>query len=353
MLDQLHKTPAQISLLSLLINSESHHELLLKVLNNAHILHYITPEKFGGIINNITASRHLSFSKEEVSTKGRSHNQSLHIVQIQMLHDSQDNGFSLNVMLKATLNKLYFPSATLKISPLVVRAFDGSKREVMGKITLPIRIGPKTFDVTFQVMDIRPAYSCLLGKPLIHAAGAVLSSLHQKVKFIVDGQLISVMGEKELIINTPFLEALETSFQALEIVGTANTEVEGGDPKPSRVAIMAAKVLISNGFQPGKGLGRELHYIAEPIDNATLTFDNAGKSSRLDEGDDLEEEALEELERVLEQERPRLQSGVKVIKVINLGKEGEIKEIRVGKLMLPDLRQRLVELLRGYVNIFV
>ncbi|RDX99760.1 hypothetical protein CR513_17154, partial [Mucuna pruriens] len=45
MLDQLHKTPTQ-----------SHRNLLLKVLNDAHIAYDITPEKFEGIINNIITS---------------------------------------------------------------------------------------------------------------------------------------------------------------------------------------------------------------------------------------------------------------------------------------------------------
>ncbi|RDY09896.1 hypothetical protein CR513_05664, partial [Mucuna pruriens] len=74
-----------------------------------------------------------------------------------------DNGSSLNVMLKTTLDKLYSPGAILRNNPVMVRAFDGSKQEVMSEITLPIRIGPTTFDITFQVMDIRLAYSCLLG----------------------------------------------------------------------------------------------------------------------------------------------------------------------------------------------
>ncbi|RDY05209.1 hypothetical protein CR513_10994, partial [Mucuna pruriens] len=47
MLDQLHKTPAPISLFSLLINSEGHQELLLKVLNDAHVPQDITPENSG------------------------------------------------------------------------------------------------------------------------------------------------------------------------------------------------------------------------------------------------------------------------------------------------------------------
>ncbi|RDX67655.1 hypothetical protein CR513_53436, partial [Mucuna pruriens] len=131
-------------------------------------------------------------------------------------------------------------------------------------------------------MDIRMAYSCLLGKPWIHVVGTMTSSLYQKVKFIADQQLISVMGEKELMINTPLPieyieedeETLETSFQALEIVGMTNVESKEGGPKPSRATIMEAKVLISNDFQPGKGLGKELEGITESV---TLQ-ENLGKS---------------------------------------------------------------------------
>ncbi|RDX73769.1 hypothetical protein CR513_46576, partial [Mucuna pruriens] len=67
-------------------------------------------------------------------------------------------------------------------------------------------------------MDIRPAYSCILGKPWIHAIGAVPSSLHQRVKFIVDQQLVNVMGEKELMISI-LLSAkyVEKDEEALEI----------------------------------------------------------------------------------------------------------------------------------------
>ncbi|RDX76296.1 hypothetical protein CR513_43729, partial [Mucuna pruriens] len=105
--------------------------------------------------------------------------------------------------------------AILRNSPVMVMAFDGSKRELMGEITLPIRIGPTTFDITFQVMDIRLAYSCLLGRRWIHAAGAVPSSLHQKVKFIVDGQLINFIGEKEMMVSTPFpMEYIEEDEEA-------------------------------------------------------------------------------------------------------------------------------------------
>ncbi|RDX65958.1 putative protein K02A2.6, partial [Mucuna pruriens] len=73
---------------------------------------------------------------------------------------------------------------------------------------------------------------------------------------------------------------------------------------------------------------------------------------RSDEGDDLEEVELEDLEKLLEQERPRLQSGAEEIVVVNVGEEGEVKEIWVGRLMSTGLKQRLIKLLKEYVDIF-
>ncbi|RDY04762.1 hypothetical protein CR513_11484, partial [Mucuna pruriens] len=247
------------------------------------------------------------------------------------------------------------------------------------------------------------------------------------------------MGEKEVMISTPLPieyvegdeEALETSFQALEIVGTTSAGAEEGGSKLSTAAIMVAKVLISNGFQPGKEMGKDLDGIAElvalqenpgrfglgytkaaekrrprrkvpgnkwiranlyhyftsggiispdqiaaiedqlpkleewvlptnkswtigppkpylncintslQINNTNLEVNNASESYRQDEGEGPEEEALVELERLLEQ-----------LETINLGEEEERQEIRVGKQMLPDIREKLVELLREYVDVF-
>ncbi|RDX83626.1 hypothetical protein CR513_35436, partial [Mucuna pruriens] len=165
----MNKTPAQISLLSLPLNSEAHRNLLLKVLQEAHVAHDITAERFGSLVNNITSRGHLTFFEDEIPVEGRSHNQPLHIsvncggymIALVLI----DNGSSLNVLPKATFDKLTLVDAQLRASSVVVRAFDGSKREVMGEISLPILIGLALFNINFQVMDIQPAYSCLLRRP--------------------------------------------------------------------------------------------------------------------------------------------------------------------------------------------
>ena len=151
-----------------------------------------------------------------------------------------DNGSSLNVMPKTTLEKLPFNVSRLKPSSMVVRAFDGSRREVMGEIDIPIQIGPHTCNVVFQVMDINPDYNCLLGRPWIHVLGVVPLTLHQKVKFVVGGLLVIVLGEEDMLVScpssVPYVEAaeesLETAFQSFEVVSCASVETSPLLPCP-------------------------------------------------------------------------------------------------------------------------
>lgn len=143
--DQLHQTPSKISILSLLINSEAHRTALMKVLKQAHVGQDITVNQFDGIVNNITSCGNLSFSDEDLTNEGRNYNKALHI-SVKCGVDNMarvlvDTSSSLNVMPKITLNRLSF-KGTLKPSALVVKAFDGSRRSVVGEVDLPIKIGP-------------------------------------------------------------------------------------------------------------------------------------------------------------------------------------------------------------------
>jgi hypothetical protein len=151
----------------------------------------------------------------------------------------------------------------MKPSALIVKAFDGSRRTVIGEVELPILIGPHIFSINFQVMDINPAYNCLLGHPWIHAAGAVTSTLHQKMKFVIDDKLVIVSGEEDIMVSHlssfSYIEAdedaLETSFQALEIANTVLMEVE--EPKgkgiPSFSSWTKARSTIKEGSPEGRG----------------------------------------------------------------------------------------------------
>ena len=113
------------------MNSKPHRALLVKILNKAHIAQDISVEGFGGIINNITANNYLIFANEEIPIEGRGHNRALHVSVKCLDHIVAkvliDNASSLNVMPKATLDKLPFTASQLRPSSMVVWAFDGSR----------------------------------------------------------------------------------------------------------------------------------------------------------------------------------------------------------------------------------
>ena len=220
----------------------------------------------GGIVNNITINNYLTFADEEMLVEGRGHNKDLHISVKCMDHIVAkvliDNGSSLHVMPKRTLDKLPFDASYMRPSSMVVRAFDGSCLDVRGKIDLPIQIGRRTCLITFQVMEISPAYSFLSGQSWIHYVGVVPSTLHQKLKFVVEGQLVIVSGEEDILVScpssTPYVEAveesLETSFQALEIMSSAYMESPPVQPCLSGASFMVARVMLRDGYELGIGL---------------------------------------------------------------------------------------------------
>jgi len=249
----------------------------MKILSGAYVEQDLSLDKFEGIVSHITANNYLTCTEEEIPSEGRGHNKALHIAVKCMNHFISrllvDNGSSLNVMSKTTLNKLHGEGIHLCPSTMVMRAFDGSKREVIGEMELLVQVGPCTFQIVFQVMDISPAYSCLLGKPWIYKTGVVPSTLHQKLKFVIDDKLIIVSGEEDLVVcgSTPTLnieateEALETSFQALEIISTTYVEPFKVNPCLSSASLMVAKTMMKEGYKYGSGLGKNNTRSVRPL----------------------------------------------------------------------------------------
>ncbi|KAI4347841.1 hypothetical protein L6164_008619 [Bauhinia variegata] len=205
--DQLKKTPTHISLLSLIMSSEAHRKALQKFLDQAYVNPSITVENFDDMVNLIRKVSTISFTEDELVPRASKHTRALHIalkcagcVVAKVLID---NGSTLNVLPTFTLANLSVDSSLMQSSSIVVRAFNGTRREVLGEIVLPLEIGPSQFNVNFQVMDIEPIYTMLLGRPWIHAAGAVPFTLHQKLKYIDAGRVITVKGEEDLLVSEP------------------------------------------------------------------------------------------------------------------------------------------------------
>jgi hypothetical protein len=262
---QLSKMPSHISVLSLLLASESHRKALLKVLNEAYVPEDITGPSFENMVTSILVTNQLTFSDDELPPEGRGHTKALYVsVKTNDRVVSRvliDNGSALNVCPLSTLEKLDIDPTRVRINSMVVRAFDGTRREVLGEIDLPVEIGPQVYDINFQVLRIDSPYNLLLGRPWLHTAGAVPSSLHQKMKLIIGNQLVTILAEEPISIyndgEIPYIDGCapeEASFHSFEFV-TVIHRVAAVEPRLSKAGIMVAKEFVKAGFQPGQGLG--------------------------------------------------------------------------------------------------
>ncbi|XP_070002528.1 uncharacterized protein [Nicotiana sylvestris] len=228
------------------------------------------------------AINQIFFSKDDLPLEGATHNKALHLtVKCEGYYVKRvmlDGGSGVDICPLSTLQHMGIGTERIRPNNVCVHAFDGIKRDTIGKIDLILTIGPVDFKVTFQVLDMDTSYNFLLGRPWIHATGAAPSNLHQMVKFEHEYQEIVVHGKDEQSIyqdpSVPCLEAREGRehivYQALEIVVAYQCREGNPCPQPflSNASIMVAKEMIRHGYKPGKGLGRLLQGIVEPI---TLT----------------------------------------------------------------------------------
>ncbi|GKV43085.1 hypothetical protein SLEP1_g50423 [Rubroshorea leprosula] len=246
-IEQLNKTLAKISVLKLMLSSEVHLDALLRVLKEAHVPRNIDTQKFETVVGAILTPNYINFIDDEIPDEGNGHTKALHIlVQCRMMnvpHVLIDNGSALNVIPMTILKQLKVDESHINQCNTVVRAFDGTKRNVIGKIELLVEIGPMAFDVDFFVMDISPTFNMLLGRPWIHVVGAVPSTLHQKVKYIVNGVLVTCAAASYI-----------------------HPRFTGKRVEMAKLTKVVARIMLSCHYQLGEGLGLNGQGILEPIE---------------------------------------------------------------------------------------
>ena len=81
-------------------------------------------------------------------------------------------------------------------SPLV--SFKGKIIIPKGQIRLLVQIGSETVEVDFIVVDAYSPYTAIVARPWLHTLGAVSSTLHQKVKYLSDGQIEEILGDQAM-----------------------------------------------------------------------------------------------------------------------------------------------------------
>ncbi|KAF8011901.1 hypothetical protein BT93_I0127 [Corymbia citriodora subsp. variegata] len=267
-IEQLRKIPAQISLLELFKTSEKHKNAPLRVLNEVHVPEDIGDKQLEEFVGSILLVDQISFSEEDLPKEGTNHNKALLISA--KCHDMivprilLDNGSALNICPLATLHRLGVSEEEITASQSTIRAFDGVRKQSMGEIELELLIGLALFTLKFQVLDIPSAFNLLLGRPWIHGAVAVPSTLHQMVRFISKKKLVTVRCETNFKVfqdtAIPYVEPEvneESSYQTLDLVSMVHVPTGSIMRRPEFSAsfIMSSKVLLEYGHVPGAGLG--------------------------------------------------------------------------------------------------
>ena len=81
-------------------------------------------------------------------------------------------------------------------SPLV--SFEGKIIIPKGQIRLSVKIGSEVVEVDFIVVDAYSPYTIIVAKHWLHTLGVVSSTLHQKVKYLSDGQIKEILGDQSM-----------------------------------------------------------------------------------------------------------------------------------------------------------
>ncbi|XP_040960225.1 uncharacterized protein [Gossypium hirsutum] len=223
--EQLHKQSARIFVLTLLLNSEVHRSALMRMLNETYVANDISVGKLDRLVNNISADNFVFFNDDEIPPGGVGSTKALHITVQCKGHILPgvliDNGSALNVLPLFILNRLPIDSSHMKTCQNMVRAFDGTERKVMGRIEIPLLIGPTVYD---------------------------------KLKLVSEGRLVTINAEEDIIavVSNEMLyvetndESVECSFRSLEFVNAAFVP-EGSKilvPKLSKTTEMGLQLLV-------------------------------------------------------------------------------------------------------------
>ncbi|GKV11352.1 hypothetical protein SLEP1_g22616 [Rubroshorea leprosula] len=123
---------------------EAHLDALLKVLKEAHVPKNIDTQKFRIVVGAILTPNYINFTNDEIPDEGNGHPKALYIsIQCRMMNVPYvliDNGSALNVIPMTIFKQLKVDESHINQCNTVVRAFDGTRRNVIGKIELLVEI---------------------------------------------------------------------------------------------------------------------------------------------------------------------------------------------------------------------
>ena len=169
LVDQLGKTPAQISILDLLRSSPQHQKVLDQALKESIVPNNIDVAQFQAMVGTLSSSHHITFSPRDVPQDRPKHNDPLYlevfIHNAKVRHVLIDGGAGLNICTLQVVKNLGYTEEDVDSSRrIIIKAYDDGERFSKGVIILPIRIGLATENTLFQVLDIDMNCNMILGR---------------------------------------------------------------------------------------------------------------------------------------------------------------------------------------------
>ena len=148
----------------------------------------------------------ITFSDADLLVERINHNRALFIpAEVKEKRTSYvmvDDGSTINICPLQILPNLGIKVEELMKSDLVIRAYNDSTRSVEGTFVALVKTGPIEAVVEFTMLDIPVTYALLLGRPWYYVLGGVPSTMHQKVKFLLDGEVITIDVSMSKTVST-------------------------------------------------------------------------------------------------------------------------------------------------------
>ncbi|XP_077226343.1 uncharacterized protein LOC143859575 [Tasmannia lanceolata] len=249
---------------------QTHRQVVLRELNASQVSVEITPDELVSLVAMARTSKTLSFTDEDLPPEGRDHTRPLRITIIcnkkRVPEVLVDNGSALNVCPLSTAVTLGFGPNNFIPSEQGILAYDGTRRDVIGILATDIEIGGETFEVEFQVLDIKTSFFLLLGRPWLHKVGVIPSTLHQKLKFVRNNKVITVRGDPEPEVGQITSELNPEKSRDVSLTGFSLeiSTISFGEAMNEEIMFLSStntqvvKIMRKYGYVPGTGLGRNL-----------------------------------------------------------------------------------------------
>ena len=204
LIEQLKNTQAKVSLFELLQILEPHREIMNKVFKNSQIDRNISVTTLAEKAEIWSKGEIIAFYPSEKPSKDVKKLHPPLFIEVEAFgsifkRSLIDGGAALNIPTTHLLS--YFDPELLPLreeTTMRVKGIDGIPKKCAEIIMLLIKFGRKTLHTLFYIMDGKPSFNFILGRPWIDDMEGVASTLHRFFKLCFEGNVYKVEVDEQV-----------------------------------------------------------------------------------------------------------------------------------------------------------